>query len=83
MLWNISNDCDCRAGSQYDLEEVQRYQETKERVFFEGFVYNTEEEWLERAESDGGLWTIDPDEPCKAYYRRYDSMQYDINRISD
>lgn len=50
MLWSISNDCDCRAGSQYDLEEVQRYQETKERVFFEGFVYNTEEEWNQMAD---------------------------------
>lgn len=31
----ITNDCDCRGELLYDLEEVEKYQQAKERVLFE------------------------------------------------
>ncbi|MDX4973696.1 hypothetical protein [Myroides odoratimimus] len=56
--------CRCNKCIEKTLK-CDEYQEAKGRVLFEGFVYNTEDELLERIESDGGLWTIDVDDLSK------------------
>ena len=62
--------------TDYHTESLKQYEQAKEKVLFEGFTYNSEDELIEKIETDGTIWSIDIDDIVK--YTIEDMVQCDL-----